>query len=217
MNRLIDLTYKITDGMPVWPGDVEVVFTRTSVIPQNDYNNSKVCFGTHTGTHVDSPHHAMHDSRGVDRFDLDALVGWAEVLDFGELAPRAEIISADLDLFDSRIPEGARLLLKTGWGKRWSEPEFFTEFPSLSEGAAAWLAARKIKLLGIEQPSVHTSQGLQVHKALLSTGMVLLETVANMSQITADRVFLTALPLNLAGLDGAPTRVVAIEGAMDRF
>lgn len=217
MNRLIDLTYKITDGMPVWPGDVEVVFNRTSVIPQNDYNNSKVCFGTHTGTHIDSPHHAMHDNRGVDRFDLDALVGWAEVLDFGELAPRAEIISADLDLFDSRVPEGARLLLKTGWGKRWSEPEFFTEFPSLSEGAAAWLAARKIKLLGIEQPSVHTSQGLHVHKALLSTGMVLLETVANMSQITADRVFLTALPLNLAGLDGAPTRVVAIEGEMDRF
>lgn len=217
MNRLIDLTYKITDGMPVWPGDVEVVFNRTSVIPQNDYNNSKVCFGTHTGTHIDSPHHAMHDNRGVDRFDLDALVGWAEVLDFGELASHAEIISADLDLFDSRVPEGARLLLKTGWGKRWNEPEFFTEFPSLSEGAAAWLAARKIKLLGIEQPSVHTSQGLQVHKALLSTGMVLLETVANMSQITADRVFLTALPLNLAGLDGAPTRVVAIEGAMDRF
>ena len=211
MNKLIDLTYKISDGMPVWPGDPAVQFIRTSVIPQNNYNNSKICFGTHTGTHIDSPRHAMHDDRGVDRFDLDALVGWAEVLDFGELAPRAELTSADFDLFAGRVSDGARLLLKTGWGKRWGQPGFFTDFPGISEGAAAWLAARKIKLLGIEQPSVHALRGLSVHKALLSTGMVLLETVANMSEICVDRVFLAALPLNLAGLDGAPTRVVAIE------
>lgn len=211
MKRIIDLSYKISASMPVWPGDPEVDFSQTSTISQSGYNNTQVCFGTHTGTHIDSPHHVMHDSRGVDNYDLEALVGWAEVLDFGDMPPRAEIISADLDRFDSRVGEGARLLLRTGWGKRWGRPEFFTEFPGISEGAAAWLAARKVKLLGIEQPSVHLSLGKQVHKALLVTGMVVLETVANMHEITAEKVFIAALPVNFAGLDGSPTRVVAME------
>ncbi len=211
MKRIIDLSYKITAPMPVWPGDPEVEFSQTTTISQSGYNNTRVCFGTHTGTHIDSPHHVMHDSRGVDSYDLDALVGWAEVLDLGDLAPRTQIISADLDRFENRVGKSARLLLKTGWGKRWGQPEFFTEFPGISEGAAAWLTARNVKLLGIEQPSVHLSLDQQVHKALLVTGMVVLETVANMHEVTADRVFIAALPMNFAGLDGSPTRVVAME------
>jgi len=198
--------------MPVWPGDVAVEFVKTNTIPEGGYNNTRISMGAHTGTHMDSPHHVMHDDRGVDSYPMDSLVGWAEVLDLGELAPLSEITSADLDMFASRVPEGARILLKTGWGKRWGQPEFYTELPGISEGAAAWLAARKVKLLGIEQPSVHTQLDRPVHKALLVTGMVLLETVANMHEITADRVYLAALPMKLAGLDGAPTRVVAIEG-----
>jgi len=198
--------------MPVWPGDPGVEFTRTASIPEGGYNVTRVSMGAHTGTHIDSPRHVMHDDRGVDSYALDALVGWAEVLDLGELAPGSEITSADLDVFAGRVTDGARLLLKTGWGKRWSAPEFFTEFPGISEGAAAWLTARKLKLLGIEQPSVHVTLHIQVHKALLVTGMALIETMANMHEITADRVYIAALPVKLAGLDGAPTRVVAIEG-----
>lgn len=213
MKRIIDLTHTITDGMPVWPGDPGVEFTRTASIPQGGYNVTRISMGAHTGTHVDSPRHVMHDDRGVDSYALDALVGWAEVLDLGELAPGSEITSADLDRFVARVPDGARLLLKTGWGRRFGEPGFYTELPGISEGAAAWLTARKVKLLGIEQPSVHTELGRQVHKALLYSGMALIETLANLHEITADRVYIAALPMKLAGLDGAPTRVVAIEGS----
>ncbi len=198
--------------MPVWPGDPGVEFKKVAFIHDAGYNCTRIAMGAHTGTHVDSPHHVMHDDRGVDAYPVDALVGWAEVLDLGELAPRAEIRSADLDRFVGRVPEGARVLLRTGWGKRWGQPEFYTEFPGISEGAIAWLQARKVKLLGIEQPSVHTTLDKQVHKAVLVSGMVLLETVGNMHQITQDRVYLAALPMKLAGLDGAPSRVVAIEG-----
>ena len=212
MKRIIDLTYTISDGMPVWPGDPGVEFTRTASIPAGGYNVTRVSMGTHTGTHIDSPRHVLHDDRGADSIPLDALVGWAEVLDLGELEPCSEITSADLDIFAARVTDGARVLLRTGWGKRWGKPEFFTEFPAISEGAAAWLTARKIKLLGIEQPSMHKTLHIQVHKALLVTGMALIETMANLHEITANRVYIAALPVKLASLDGAPTRVVAIEG-----
>ncbi len=198
--------------MAVWPGDPAVEFTRTATIAEGGYNNAVIKMGTHTGTHTDSPHHVMHDDRGVDSYPMESLVGWAEVLDLGELAPCAEITSADLDKFAKRVPEGGKILLKTGWGKRWGQPEFYTEFPGVSEGAVAWLQARKIKMLGLEQPSVHTQLHKQVHKALLVSGMVLLETLAKMHEVQADRVYIVALPVKLAGLDGAPTRVIAIEG-----
>lgn len=210
MGRIIDLTYTIRSGMPVWPGDVPVEFVRTNTIAQGGYNNTKICLGAHTGTHMDSPHHVMHDDRGVDSYPLESLVGRAEVLDLGEMAPFTEITSADLDKFAGRVQEGARVLLRTGWGKQWGKPEFYTQFPGISEGAVAWLQARKVKLLGLEQPSVHTELGKQVHKAILVTGMALLESVANMQEISQDRVYLAALPLKI-GLDGSPMRIVAIE------
>jgi len=212
MKRIIDLTYPITESMPVFPGDPGVEFARVAAIHEGGYSVTRVCIGTHTGTHIDARSHVLLDNRGVDSIPLDSLIGWAEVLDLGGLAPGSEVVSADLDRFASRVTDGARLLLKTGWSGRWGTPEFFTDFPGISEGGAAWLVARKVKLLGIEQPSVHTTLHRQVHKALLASGMVVVETVANLHEIASDRVFLAALPIKLAGLDGAPTRVIAIEG-----
>ena len=75
-----------------------------------------------------------------------------------------------------------------------------------------WLTARKIRLLGIEQPSIHPTHHLELHKALLSTGMALIESLANLDQLSQDRVYLVALPLAVVGLDGSPVRVIAIEG-----
>ena len=78
-----------------------------------------------------------------------------------------------------------------------------------------WLTARKVKLLGVEQPSVHFRDHLLVHKSLLSTGMVIIESMVNLDQLTQDRVWLVALPLNVAKGDGAPVRAIAIEGNGD--
>ena len=215
MKRIIDLTHTIKADMSVFPGDPNVEFSRVISIHEGGYNISRVSMGTHTGTHVDVLCHVMHDSRGVDLIPLDSLVGWTEVLDFGDVAPGAELTSADFDRFASRICEGARILLKTGWGKHWAMPEFYSDFPGISEGAAAWLVARKIKLIAIEQPSLHAVLHRELHKALLASGIVVLENIANANEITAQRIFLAALPIKLAGMDGAPTRVIAIEGIED--
>lgn len=213
MARIIDLTHPITSGMPVFPGDPEVKFARVSTIKESGYHVTAVKMGTHSGTHVDVPSHVLYDDHAVDSLSMDDLVGWAEVLDLGELKPKAEITAADLDVFSDRVPEHSRILLRTGWGKRFGDPEFFTEAPGLSEGAAMWLIARKVRLVGLEQPSVHTEEHLVVHKSLLSERIVIIETIANMHLLRQNQVYLVALPLKLVGLDGAPMRVIAIEDA----
>lgn len=212
MKRIVDLSHPITAAMPVYPGDPEVTFTHTHHIKQGGYNVTQVCIGTHAGTHVDVPSHCTYSEHTVDRLPLDVLVGWAEVLDLGERPPGSEITAADLDVFADRVSEGARVLLRTGWSMRYGQSGFFTQFPGLTEGAALWLTARGVRLLGVEQPSVHVRRHLEVHKELLTKKMVLIETMANLHEVTQDRVYLIALPLNLEGLDGAPMRVIAVEG-----
>jgi len=211
MRQIIDLSHPISDKMPVYPGDPEVSFEQTSTIVESGYNVTRVCMGTHTGTHVDVPHHCIHSDRAVDDIPLDALIGWAEVLDLTNRGQGSEITAADLDVFADRVTEGSRVLLKTGWSKRFGQPDFFTDFPGVTEGAALWLSARKVQLLGLEQPSVHSEHHLEVHKALLSRKIIVIESIANLDQIEADRIYLIALPLNLAGLDGSPVRAVGIE------
>lgn len=212
MKRIIDLSYPITAGMPVFPGDPEVRVKQISSITESGYNVSHVEFGTHVGTHVDVPHHALFSDRAVDSIPMDALVGWAEVLDLSEKQIGREITAADLNEFSDRIPEGSRVLIRTGWSNKFGEPEFFTDYYGISEGAAAWLTGRKVKLIGVEQPSIDIGGSSAVHKLLLMAGMVIIESLANLDSLTQSKVYLVALPINLKGLDGAPVRAIAIEG-----
>ncbi len=212
MSSIIDLTHKITAQMPVFFGDPQVTFTQVNTITKSGYNISQICFGTHTGTHVDVPHHALLSDRTVDSIPMDALVGWADVLDLSGKRLGKEITAADLDEFADRVHEGARILLRTDWSKNFGKPEFFTNYPGISEGAAAWLNGRKVKTIAVEQPSIDIGSSSTTHKVLLSTGTVIIESIANLHSLTEDRVYLVALPLNLVGLDGSPMRVIAIEG-----
>ena len=51
-----------------------------------------------------------------------------------------------------------------------------------------------------------------IHHRILGAEIYNIEYVHNLSRISARRCTILALPLKLAGLDGAPARVVAIEG-----
>jgi kynurenine formamidase len=46
---------------------------------------------------------------------------------------------------------------------------------------------------------------------LLGAGIIIIEGLANLEQLTARVARIIALPLKIAGGDGAPARVVAIE------
>lgn len=212
MRRIVDLSHPITAGMPVFPGDPAVLVKQVSSITESGYNVSQVEFGTHVGTHVDVPHHALFSDRAVESIPMDALVGWAEILDLSAKQLGREITAADLNEFSDRLTEGSRVLIRTGWSSRFGSPEFFTDYPGISEGAAAWLIGRKVKLVAVEQPSIDIDGSSTVHKSLLLAGVVIIESVANLDSLTQNRVYLVALPINLKGLDGAPVRAIAIEG-----
>ena len=144
----------------------------------------------------------------MDQIELDDLIGQVTVFDLGILNPLSQITAIDLQKCADENKHSSRLFIKTGWGSRYGNAEFFNEFPSLTQDAIVWLVENKIKLIGVEQPSLNINEDLKIHQILLDAGIICIENLANMEQVSAGNYNMAALPLKLFGLDGAPVRVI---------
>ena len=78
--------------------------------------------------------------------------------------------------------------------------------------AAQYLAEQKVRLVGIDSPTVENMEICdgEVHRALLQAGVAILEGL-NLRHVTGERYMLSALPLSLVGENGAPCRAVLVE------
>jgi len=206
--RFIDLSHPLVDGQAAFPGDPVLSITPHATVAADRYNVSRVVMGTHQGTHLDAMFHFLDDGRTIDRMPLEWFHGPARVLRILR-GPDEEISAADLRPFEALLVPGARIILATGWHRRFGTPEFFTRFPSLTLDAAEYLAARKIRLLGMDMPTPG-KLWLELHHLLLSPGveMVLVESLANLDAVPDEFLFI-GFPLNFQGRDGSPIRAVA--------
>lgn len=210
--RLVDLSHPLRDGDEAYPGDPGVSYEVAHEIGEQGYHVTLIKMGSHVGTHLDAPRHIDDRGATVDLLDLAKLVGPAYVVDVA-LSEDEGITESDLDIEVEELPRGARLLFRTGWASKRGSREFFTDFPDLDLGLAQGLAARKVALIGLEQPSVHKIEHLEVHRVLLEAGVVVVEALANLDALRTKEVFLACLPLPHVGLDGAAVRAVAWESS----
>jgi arylformamidase len=205
----IDLTLPLRPGMPVYPGDPPVAFLRHNALATHGFAVSAVRMGSHTGTHIDAPAHFLEAGWTVDALSLSALVGTARVVDLTDRESEAEIQARQL----GRVRMGERLLLRTDWSRRFGEGAYYTKFPSLAPDTVRLLVEKRVALLGLETPSLCLDHDADAgaHQALLGAGVVIVEGLAQLAALP-ERVLLIALPLRLAGLDGAPCRAIARRG-----
>ena len=196
MTRLYDITRPVHAGMEVYPGDPEVALTRVQdVLSGAEASVSLLSLGTHTGTHVDPPRHLFPDGQGADELPLDALVGPAFVVEAPGVIDRQFLSGLGLEA-------AQRVLFKTsGSGQGW-----------LDEGGALYLAGLGVRLVGIDTLSVDGpgAAGLPVHRALLRSGVVVLEGL-DLGGVPPGTYELVCLPLRIMGGDGAPARAVLRE------
>lgn len=201
MGRIIDISWPLAQGIAVYPGNPELRVARklgkASV-------HSEISMGSHTGTHIDAPRHVFARGSGIDEVSLDALIGPCRVFDCTQV--KTAITVADLK--PHRIRRGERILVKTK-NSRLGHKVFYTDYVYLDGDAAEWLAARKIKLFGIDYLSVkqRRSDDNRPHTALLGRGILIIEGLA-LGRVKPGSYQLIALPLKFVGLDGAPARVV---------
>lgn len=207
--KFIDLTYRMNRGQLSFPGDPVFTIARHCTIEKQGWNVSQISMGTHQGTHLDAPYHFIAEGKRLDEMPLDWFYGPATLLRIPKSA-REEITVADLKPFENRIVSGARVILETGWSLYYGQADFFTDPPSLTVEAAAYLAEREIRLLGMDTPTP-SHHYKEVHQMLQRkpSEIVIVESLTNL-QLLPENFLFVGFPLRLEGADGSPIRAVAI-------
>lgn len=215
--------------------------------------NDLLVLGTHTGTHVDALAHISADgmlhgevsaeeaqrtgrftSHGVDTIppsivpgvllDVPRALG-VERLEGGQPISAAELDAAAALLPGGAdaIPEGAALLVRTGWTQLWERgPEFVghdTGVPGPDIHGGTWLAARKPRFVGSDTTAferIPPGEGharLPVHRLMLVEQGVPIIEMLNLEELAARQGMLSDFvlsPLALLGATGSPVRPLAL-------
>ena len=214
MKTYHDISVAIHPGIPVWEGDPQVVIHSAASIERGDIANvSRLDIGAHTGTHIDAPVHFVPGRRGIDRLDLDTLIGPAFVADL----TRVECEIHGLDFENANIPPNTqRLLCKTSNSNLWSESpaRFDPGFIGIAPDGAQWLIDHGVKLVGVDYLGVErydsVGSGAPTHHLLLDQELVIVEGL-DLSNITAGEYELICLPVKIKNSDGAPCRAILIK------
>ncbi|MCW3008237.1 MAG: cyclase [Solirubrobacterales bacterium] len=213
--RLVDLSVPVSSGMGHFEGTPPVYICKSHRIDECGYRMSLLVMGNHSGTHLDAPSHFVQTGEGLDSVPLERCLGPAVVCDFSAKAPGEPITIADFERHADEIGSGARVLVRTDWDERFGAEEYFADFPPLAPETAGWLAERDIWLLGVDTPSLNLEHAVPMHETLLGAGVVIVESLANLRELTQRHVLLSALPMKITGADGAPVRAVAYDGVPD--
>lgn len=79
--KIIDVSMEIEEGMIYYPGNPQPEIEKYREIPEDSTTESKICLGSHTGTHVDAPEHISEDGETAEELELQNFYGEAQVLE----------------------------------------------------------------------------------------------------------------------------------------
>jgi arylformamidase len=210
--RIWDISRTLSDDLASWPGDTPFQFVFTGTIAGgSSVNLGAIKTSVHNGTHGDARFHFDSKGETIEKAELELYLGPATVVDlaqgFSHSKEKHLITVEDLQPHAEEIAKTSRLLVKTD---RWSDSTVFpNQIPVIAADVPTWLQKNGVKLLGLDLPSVDEvdSKSLQNHHALARAGIAIVESL-DLSRVGFGIYNLAALPLKIAGCDGAPIRAV---------
>lgn len=213
---IFDISRALSDNLAPWPGDTPFHFElKWKMAEGATVNVGAINMGVHNGTHADATFHFDESGEPIDRMPLDAYIGDAVVVDLTELFDGTaggldctrQIGVADLESFSTSFEQAPRLLLKMGV---WKNSSVFPDWiPVIARDVPGWLRERKVKLLGLDLPSVDPIEAKKLtnHYALAAARIAIVESL-DLSEVEAGIYHFSALPLKIAGGDAGPVRAV---------
>jgi arylformamidase len=214
--KIFDISRALSNEIAPWPGDTPFQFELKWKMSEGaTVNVGAMTMGVHNGTHADATFHFDPNGDTIGAMPLDTYVGDAVVIDLTELFRETgvardttrEINVSDLNASSALLERAPRLLLKTGV---WKDSNLFPGWiPVIAHDVPEWLAQRKVKLLGLDLPSVDAIQAKKLinHHALAAAGVAIVESL-DLSEVEAGVYHFSALPLKIAGGDAAPVRAI---------
>ncbi len=201
--KIFDISPVFRTGMACWPGDTPYRVEQVMRIADGStVNVAQLTISSQVGSHTDAPLHYRADGRAAAELPLEPYIGPCVVVD-ARATTGATIGLEVLAQVPSRVE---RVLLRQYeiYPEAW-DPEFKGIDPALVEA----LAARGVKLIGIDAASVDaaTSKTLDAHRAMDRHDIRIVEGLV-LDTIAPGAYELISLPLKLDGSDGAPLRAI---------
>lgn len=220
MEKIIDLSLDLKDGMMTYPSTSHIPFESSIVgrIEIEGRETRKFTMGSHCGTHIDAPKHFIKGSKSVTDFDVNDMIGDALLIDLGVLPPKSVIKLNDIktQFEENENKEIKRILFRSNWSRFWGTSQFYNDWPYFEEEAIKFLIKKKVKLIGLDFPSPDSqffgnkcSIDSPNHKLLFNAEIILTEYLTNLDKLKKGWVFLIVSPLKVIDFDGAPARVTA--------
>ena len=211
--KVIDLTLTVSNKIPTFPGSPQPNFIPWENIKEDGYNLELLFLSSHTGTHMDAPHHFLEKGTKIHEISLKKLVSEAALIKSKKKAGES-VTKTDIQKFEKKhgkIEGFSSVIFLTGWQRNLQKKYYFTKNPGLSVSAAKYLASKKISLVGIDSPSIDlgTDSKFSVHQIFAKKGILIVENLANLEKIKASKFHLVVLPLKLKDATGSPVRAVA--------
>ncbi len=249
--RFYDLEQPRRAQDPVFPGHRPgFVFTlhrrHEAGLERRTSASGMLYMAEHSGTHIDALCHQAEDlhlyggaavtakvqtSAGFTELGVDTIAPIARrgvLLDLAQdadLVPQSIVEAATLERAAKRsgveVGDGDVVLVRTGYGRYWSDPDRYLAAPGMTAAASTWLGDRGVfavgsdnvawDLPGFVDPEIGTT--LPGHVVLIvRRGIHIMENLF-LEELAARRIhefLFMALPLKVAGGTGSPIRPVAL-------
>jgi kynurenine formamidase len=225
--RLVEMSYVLGPGVPVWPGDPPVQFETVATIEREGYALRRLSMGEHSGTHLSAP--CSFDPQGksmTEHPDGARLVVPAVVVDVRSRAandPDYVLVAEDVLAWETRhgrVPENSLVILFSGWGQWWRQEAFLNvdaagkmHFPGMSEDAARLLMEeRSVAGVGTDTHGIDPGRDRRyaTSKLVLGRGGMVIENLRNVHELPPLGATLVIGVLRLEGGTGSPAAVLAL-------
>ena len=204
--RLWDISPTVAPDAPIFPGDEPYQLRWTAQLsPGCPVNLSAITMSPHVGAHADAPLHYANDAPAIAELPLDTYLGPCRVIHAIGAAPLITV--EHLRHAEAGLPPRVLVRVCQRADTVWN-PAFTAYAPE----AVDWLAARGVKLIGIDTPSVDPadSKALDSHQQLRRHDLRVLENLV-LDEVPAGDYELIALPLKLQGACASPVRAILRE------
>ncbi len=209
MRKMIDLTRNLAHGQT--GVEFETMYTRE----KDGWNANTLHLYSHTGTHMDAPFHFGVSDKTIDQIPIERLLVRGHIVSVPADDEKMLINVEHLGDVANKVQPGDAVLLQTRWSRHFDNFSYFRDnLPRISAPLANWLVEKKVGIVGVESHSVADVTDLAevtlIHEILLGGDIIIVEGLVGLEQI-GDRPFsFGAMPLKIAGGDGAPCRAFAM-------
>lgn len=212
--QIRDITGWIHDGMwsyfpeSGYPGARIEQLSHPGTLP-DDYSVycQRFIIGGQTGTYIETKAHVAKAAPPVTVLELSEFILPAVVIDVGEKGTNEQVTVADLERAGPDLRPGDAAILRTGWDRKWEEPEYVEGSPYIEHDAALWLFEHKLGLLASDFPRFDYLPAMQFPWAEFWASVpLLMAPVANLAGLSGRCGELIAFPLKIRGACATPCR-----------